>query len=422
MKAVAARAVTYGIVATLAVVALRFTPQLPERQPATDLVVQQGTPTPPWRQHLDTLGRGETLFKLFRRGGVSDAEAPLLLRAASVLDPRRVRPGMRVEFRQPQTDSSPNEIVFTLAPDHLLVLHRGDSGWVAAEQHLPWKTDTIVVAGTIHTNLYAAMNESASTLLNDTARTQLAWNLADVYDYKIDMSRDLQDGDTFRVMAERSIGPGGIQKIGTILAAAFTLSGNTAQAVRFKLASGSFGYFDEKGRSLKAMFLRAPLEFRRISSGFGQREHPILGIMRMHKGTDYAAAAGTPVRAIGDGIVTRRGWGNGYGNLLEIRHPNGYVTRYGHLSRYASGVHVGSRVTQGQYVAYVGSTGLATGPHLHFEVLVNGAQRNPRVALKSAGGEPIPAAQMAGFSAISTQYLAALDSPAGNGPVRLAAR
>jgi murein DD-endopeptidase MepM/ murein hydrolase activator NlpD len=172
---------------------------------------------------------------------------------------------------------------------------------------------------------------------------------------------------------------------------------------------------------MKAAFLRAPLEFRRISSVFGGREHPILGGWREHKGTDYAAATGTPVRAIGDGVVVREGWGNGYGNMLEIRHPNGFVTRYGHLSRFASGIHTGSRVTIGRTVAFVGSTGLATGPHLHFEVLIGGRQRDPRVALKSVGGAPVSVAERSAFEQARDRILAYLDSPAP-GVAKLALR
>ena len=172
---------------------------------------------------------------------------------------------------------------------------------------------------------------------------------------------------------------------------------------------------------MKAAFLRAPLEFRRISSVFGGREHPILGGWREHKGTDYAAATGTPVRAVGDGVVIRQGWGNGYGNVLEIRHPNGFVTRYGHLSRFAGGVHTGSRVTIGKTVAFVGSTGLATGPHLHFEVLVGGRQRDPRVALKSVGGAPVPASERDAFAEARDRMLAYLGAPA-KGVTKLASR
>jgi murein DD-endopeptidase MepM/ murein hydrolase activator NlpD len=131
----------------------------------------------------------------------------------------------------------------------------------------------------------------------------------------------------------------------------------------------------------------------------------------MHKGLDYAADAGSPVRAIGDGVITRMGWGNGYGNVVEIRHRNGFVTRYGHLKGYAAGVHVGSRVEMGKTIAYVGSTGLSTGPHLHFEVLVNGEQRDPRTALKRDGGDPVPAAERPQFGALRDQLLASLETP-----------
>jgi murein DD-endopeptidase MepM/ murein hydrolase activator NlpD len=172
---------------------------------------------------------------------------------------------------------------------------------------------------------------------------------------------------------------------------------------------------------MRAAFLRAPLEFRRISSVFGGREHPVLGGWRLHKGTDYAANLGTPVRAIGDGVVVREGWGSGYGNVLEIRHRNGFVTRYGHLSRFARGLHTGARVTIGETIAYVGSTGMSTGPHLHFEVLVNGQQRDPRVALRSSGGDPIPPEERADFARAKEQLLASLGTSAA-GVTKLAQR
>ena len=143
--------------------------------------------------------------------------------------------------------------------------------------------------------------------------------------------------------------------------------------------------------------------------------HPILGIWKQHKGTDYAASMGTPVRAIGDGVVVRAGWGNGYGNVLELRHRNGFLTRYGHLRGFATGLHVGSRVTIGETVAYVGTTGLSTAPHLHFEVLVDGVQRDPRTALLSHGGDPVPRAERAAFARQRTQLLASLQSASPTG-------
>ena len=168
-------------------------------------------------------------------------------------------------------------------------------------------------------------------------------------------------------------------------------------------------YFDGDGRAMRAAFLRAPLAFRRISSVFGLRRHPILGTVRAHQGMDYAAARGTPVRALGDGVVIFAGWKGGYGRVLEIRHRNGFVTRYGHLNGFATGIRRGATVSISRTVAFVGTTGLSTAPHLHFEVLVNGKHRDPRVVLRNVTGEPLAAAQRASFQDLKAQLFARLD-------------
>jgi murein DD-endopeptidase MepM/ murein hydrolase activator NlpD len=413
LRARLARLGIYGLVALALAGALRFTPQLPdpERKPAEVLVSQAATPT--WKLRFDTLERGESLRSLLVRGGLTDAAAQRAMQAAaaSSLDQRKIPAGMPVTFKSDAADSTPSEVTLQLSIDRLLHIRRDGESWVGAEEKLPWTTDTIVVGGTIASNLYDAMNASAKSDLPGSARQQLAWSLADVYEYRVDMSRDLQQGDEFKVVAERSVAPTGAVRIGRIIAATFKLSGNVIDAVRFNSDESSAQYFDQTGKSMRAAFLRAPLEFRRISSVFGGREHPILGSWRMHKGTDYAADRGTPVRAIGDGTVLRAGWSNGYGNLLEIRHRNGFVTRYGHLSRFAAGVHPGSHVAIGETIAYVGATGLATGPHLHFEVLVNGEQRDPRVALKQTGGDPIPQAERSAFEQLRDKLLASMETP-----------
>jgi len=272
------------------------------------------------------------------------------------------------------------------------------------------------VAGRIASNLYTALDSCAAATFAQRTRWGLAWSIADIFEYRIDMSRDLRVGDSFRALVERISLPDGSERVGSVLAVRFVLSQDTMTAIRFvghgTLAPGvptAAGYYDLRGRSLRAAFLRAPLEFRRISSGFGMRKHPILGIWRAHKGTDYVAAFGTPVRAIGDGVVTFAGWRGGYGNLVELRHRNGYVTRYGHLSRFARGTRPGARVTIGKTIAYVGMTGLATAPHLHFEVLVGGVQRDPRRALRDRGaGDPIPAGERDAFQRRATTLLAAM--------------
>ena len=427
MKVVTARAATYVVVAILVAAALYEMPQLPERKPAEELLgaQQQGIadiPLAMLRERVDTLASGETLRSVFARGGVSAVLADQALKSLTIINPGRVRAGMPIVFRTPQSDSAPTEIVLQLAIDRMLHLKRDGDSWTESEERLPWTTDTIAVAGSISSTLYEAMDSSAKTLLPASARQQLTWSVADVFEYKIDMSRDLQSGDAFRVLVERSASSGGAVRVGRILAATFTLTGTELQAIRYASESVRGDFFDQNGKSLRAAFLRAPLEFRRISSTFGGRFHPILGVWKQHKGTDYAAAFGTPVRAIGDGVVIRASWGNGYGNVLDIRHRNGFVTRYGHLRGFASGIHPGSRVTIGQTVAYVGATGLATGPHLHFEVLVDGVQRDPRTALRDRSGDPVPARERPEFERLRAQMLATLESRATKTATGLASR
>ncbi len=192
------------------------------------------------------------------------------------------------------------------------------------------------------------------------------------------------------------------------MAARVDVAGAPSFAFAFDNPNGREGFYDDKGRSLRRAFLRAPLRFSHISSRFGGRFHPILKRWRTHQGTDYAAAYGTPVRATADGVVMIAGRNGDYGNLVELRHANGIRTRYGHLSRFASGVHVGQRVGQQQIIGYVGATGLATGPHLHYEFLINGRPTNPQ--RKDAGaGEPVPSKLKPAFDAARAQLLAELE-------------
>jgi murein DD-endopeptidase MepM/ murein hydrolase activator NlpD len=199
-------------------------------------------------------------------------------------------------------------------------------------------------------------------------------------------------------------------RAGKVIGVQYASGSTRVQAIHHAGKSGERGrYFDQDGKSMQSMFLRAPLEFRRISSVFGMRRHPILGVRRKHAGTDYAASSGTPVRSIGDGVVVRAGRMGGYGNAIDVRHPNGFVSRYAHLRAFAKGIRAGARVSIAQTIGYVGMTGLASGPHLHFEVLVRGAQQNPRTVLQSRSGTPIPAAERAAFDSTRAFVLAQLE-------------
>ena len=416
MKHSTARALAYSTIAVLAVGALQLNPPLPAAGPPRLSAVEV---RPLWSRTADTLGNGETLSTLLARQGMIGGTATQLLRAASGLDARRVRAGMPVTVSKLDADSIPSEVVFELAIDRVLTLQRTDSGWISREERLPWKVDTVVVRGTIASTLYGAMDASALELLPAPARAELAGELADIYEYRVDMSRDLQVGDEFRVLFERASGPQGVVRIQSILAASMTLSGKQTEAVRFETASATGKYFDQNGKAMRAGFLQAPLQFRRISSVFGNRRHPVLKTWRAHKGTDYAASSGTPVRAVGDGTVIYAGRRSGYGNVVEIRHRNGFVTRYAHLRGFAKGVRSGARVAIENTIGFVGMTGLATGPHLHFEVLVGGVQRNPSVALRGQGNaEPIPPKERARFASTLDAMRASLARP--DGLVRLA--
>ena len=270
------------------------------------------------------------------------------------------------------------------------------------------KVDTLTVRGVIKSSLFSALDKSGADLPR-SARSELAFSLADIFEYRVDMSKDFQVGDQFQVLVERLQKPNGAIIVNKVLGAKLAMSGNEIEAIRFDSRAGG-EYFDGSGKSLRASFLRAPVNFRRISSIFGGRRHPVLGIWRRHKGTDYAASQGTPVRSIGDGVVVFAGRKGGYGNVIDIRHRNGFVSRYGHLRNFSKGIRTGTRVTIGSTIGAVGQTGLATGPHLHFEILVNGVQRDPRIALQMKGGEPIPSSERGVFQQIRSKTLATLAS------------
>lgn len=400
------RAIAYAAVVFVAAVALTFVPALPDSRPADVMFSQAASPS--WKLRFDTLGKGESLQRVLQRGGLTDTAAIRVIQAATTLNERRIPAGMPITVRSDAADSAPSEVIFQLAVDKIIKLTRSGDDWSGAEEKLPWVIDTIVVSGTIQTNVYAAMDEAAKDMLSKAACDLLTYKLADVYQYKVDMTRELQKGDRFTVIAVRMTGPKGAVRIGDVLASTFSLSGSVLKAFRYQ---GKFGdeFFDENGKSMRTAFLRYPVDFRRISSGFGNRLHPILGYTRAHKGTDYAADQGTPVKAIGDGTVITAGWSNGYGNLVAIRHPNGFVTRYGHMRGFGKGIHTGSRVQMGQVIGYVGMTGLATGPHLHFEVLIGGEQHDPKYAFTKQSGEPIPKAQLAAFEGVRDWFVPKLD-------------
>jgi murein DD-endopeptidase MepM/ murein hydrolase activator NlpD len=231
--------------------------------------------------------------------------------------------------------------------------------------------------------------------------------LANAFGYDIDFAQDLREGDSFSVIYDDLYRDGERLRDGDIVAATFINQGKRYTAIRYTNADGETMYYTEDGRPLRKSFLRTPVEFTRISSVFSTgRKHPILGYMRAHKGVDYAAPTGTPIRAAGDGKITYRGWMSGYGNFVVVQHNAHISTAYGHMSRFAS-EKLGDHVKQGQTIGYVGMTGLATGPHLHYEFRVDGGHRNP-LTVTLPPPEPLPASQLAQFRQRSAPALAKL--------------
>ncbi len=367
--------------------------RLPEPAP----VVARPAAVEPQDETLDTLRRGETISELFARHGVTTLDLSTA-DPSHALDPRRLRAGLVFSFRGSKLDSVPTHISVRTGLGQRVVFQRVADRWNTVVEPIASRAEQVRIEGAIDNSLYEALDaQVGDDKLDGAERQRLAWDLADVYAWQVDFTRDIQPGDRFQVVFERLVSEDGEIRFGRVLASDLTMSGKSLTAFRFE-ADGRSAFYDADGNSLRRAFLRAPVQFRRISSAFARaRFHPVLGITRRHEGTDYAAAPGTPVMAAGDGVVVRAGRAGGYGNLIELRHRNGITTRYGHLRGFARGVHAGARVEQGQTIGYVGSTGLATGPHLHYEFRVNGVAKDSR-RVELGNGAPIGAELRDGFT------------------------
>jgi murein DD-endopeptidase MepM/ murein hydrolase activator NlpD len=349
--------------------------------------------------------RNDTLDRIFRRLQLSLSDLASLRNLPGVkshLD--RLRPGESLTLQH--KDGKLVGFERQLSPSETLKVSKDDSGFLANVLENPLEARVRTVSGVIDSSLFEAVTSSG-------AHEPTALALAEIFGWDIDFVLDIQRGDSFTVTYEEINQDGSFVKDGSILAARFVNQGKEYLAVRYVDPTGHEGYYSPDGKSLRKAFLRAPLEFSRISSGFNTgRFHPILNRIRAHRGTDYAAPTGTPVRAAGDGRVIFAGIKGGYGNVVEIDHGRGIVTRYGHLSRFGSNTRVGRRVDQGSVIAYVGMSGLATGPHLHYEYQINGVFQNPQT-VKLPEAVPIDANLRDEFMTKTRPYLASLDLPIG---------
>ena len=286
---------------------------------------------------------------------------------------------------------------------HTLHVRRAAAGFEVTTQQAEIERRATFASGTIRSSPWEAGVQAGLP-------EALIIELADIFGYDIDFGQDLRIGDRFTVIYDELYKNGVKLRAGTILAAEFINQGKSLRAVRYTDPQGQSGFFAPEGQSLRKAFIRTPLDVFRISSNFSSgRRHPVLNKIRAHLGTDYAASTGTPIKATGDGRISFLGWKGGYGRLVTIRHGSSIETAYGHMSRFRPGLSQGSRVEQGQIIGYVGSTGLATGPHLHYEFRVNGAHRNPRtVALPRSNA--LPRQFLDHFRASSNPLLAQLDA------------
>ena len=371
----------------------------------------------------DLTRASDTADTLLGRLNVSDASVAQFLRT----DPtaRKLLEGRGGKMVRVQTDANGRltELVARYAaanPDQIatnftrLTVRRVAGRLMSAVETAPLATQVRMGSGTVRTSLFAATDEAR---IPDNVATQLA----DVFSTDFDFHRQLHKGATFSVVYEALTADGepitwGPATAGRVLAADFVNDGHTYSAMWFKDAQGKGGYYNFDGQSKKRAYLTSPMEFSRVTSTFGMRLHPFLHAWKMHEGVDYGAPIGTPIRAVGDGVVDFAGWQNGYGNVVEIRHTIHRSTLYAHMSRID--VKRGQHVEQGQHIGAVGATGWATGPHLHFEVRVDGVQENPLTMAKASETLPLAPAAKAQFAQLARslqEQLAVADTVARSG-------
>ena len=284
-----------------------------------------------------------------------------------------------------------------------LVIERQGEAFVSRLETAPLSASVRLSSGTIRSSLFAATD--AARLPDD-----IASQLADLFSAEIDFRRDLRSGDTFSVVYEALEADGELLRFGRLLSAEFVNNRRSHQVLWFQPPGEKGGYYSFEGESMKRAFLASPLAFSRVSSGYGMRFHPVTGGRKAHLGVDYAAPKGTPVRTVGDGVVTFAGWQRGYGNVIFVQHRQDKVTVYAHLSRIQ--VRKGQRVDQSDVIGLVGSTGVSTGPHLHFEYRERGTHRDPLALARTTEGQPIPAQARASFNALADSMRLKLASAA----------
>jgi len=349
----------------------------------------------------DRFRRSDTLATLIERLGADEDEAATLLRSSRAARPFRfLLPGTSVQAKVDGVGRL-RSLSFLTDRDTLLSVDRLGDSFRRFEQQADVARGIEMKSGEIKTSLFTATDAAGIP-------DGIAVQLADIFGGDVDFHRDLRRGDRFGVVFETFYHGGKTVRFGRVLAAEFYSQRKTYRAVWFQDPWGRGGYYTPDGENLRKVFLRSPLEFSRITSGFGLRRHPIFRQWRAHQGIDYGAPVGTRVKSTGDGVVSFAGRRNGYGNLIVLRHHGGYSTYYAHLRNFAPALRAGSRVVQGEIIGYVGQTGWANGPHLHYEFHLHNQNRNP-LTMAFPAAQPILAIEQAAFRRTADPVIARLD-------------
>jgi murein DD-endopeptidase MepM/ murein hydrolase activator NlpD len=355
---------------------------------------------------LVIVGRNDTMDAIFRRMSLDKSDLAAIRNLPGIRQSiDYLKPGDAIRLTH-LDDGAIKELTRKVSETQTLEVVREDGGFAAKLISNPVQTRIRTATATIDSSLFQAAETAG---ISD----MVALKLANVFAWDIDFVLDIRLGDRFTAVYEQIYQDGKYLRDGEVLAAEFVNDGKVYRAVRYATAAGAAGYYTPEGRPLRKAFLRAPVDFTRVSSGFNPaRLHPVLNTIRGHMGTDYAAPTGTPVHAAGDGRISFAGVRGGYGKAIILAHSNDVSTLYGHMSRFARNLKVGTRVNQGEIIGYVGMTGLATGPHLHYEYLMNGVHKNPQT-VRLPGAEPLRAESLLKFRDAAAPLLGSLDPPPG---------
>jgi murein DD-endopeptidase MepM/ murein hydrolase activator NlpD len=371
-------------------------------EPVAETPVMTSTASPDEDWQEITVKSGDSLAGIFSRLDISPQELHALLEEGGAThNLKKIYPGQTLRVVTGE-DNRLIRLSYPIDQLNTLEVARNDAGFDVSTVTRTPEFITRNASGMIDSSLFLAGNKAG---LSDS----LTMELAGIFGWDIDFVLDIRKGDQFTVLYEQMSLDGETIGNGTILAAEFINRGKRYQAIRYTDSGGKTDYYSMDGKSMRKAFLRTPVEFSRISSRFSLgRKHPILNKIRAHKGVDYAASRGTPIKATGDGKIVHRGKKGGYGNTIIIQHGTQYSTLYAHMSKYRGGLKNGSRVKQGQIIGYIGSSGLATGPHLHYEFRVNGVHRDP-LRVKLPGAEPLKKKYRDDFNTRAEALLAQLD-------------